>query len=240
MELSLDGLDRAPARPAARDGIADARFGEAIHASCFMPEARASQVARTEDSIAHCHPRIAWHKPELEIVVGNWVFLVVLGILSIVVGVLAILNPFPASLVAVKLAGWAFLIIGGLQIAGGFRATGWGARIWALAIGVLALVAGINLLGEPLAGMVSLTIVLALLFLVSGLVKLIAAWQIKHSSYRLAVLVSGIASLLLGFIILSNFPISAVTSLGILLGVELISNGVSALALGWASKTGTA
>ena len=130
-------------------------------------------------------------KPELEIVVGNWLFLVVLGILSIIAGVLAILNPFPASFVAVKLAGWAFLIIGGLQIIEAFRATGWGGRIWALAIGVVALIAGINLLGEPLAGMVSLTMVLVVLFVVSGIVKLIAAWQIKTSQYRLAVLVSG-------------------------------------------------
>ena len=88
--------------------------------------------------------------------------------------------------------------------------------------------------------MVSLTIVLAILFLVSGIVKLIAGWQIKNAQYRLAVLVSGIASLVLGFIILSNFPVSAITVLGILLGVELISNGVSAVALGWARKTGTA
>ena len=171
---------------------------------------------------------------------GKWVVLVVLGILSIIAGILAIMNPFPASFVAVKLAGWAFLIIGGLQIIEAFRATGWGGRIWALAIGVLALIAGINLLGEPLAGMVSLTLVLAILFVVSGIVKLIAGWQIKNAQYRLAVLVSGIASLVLGFIILSNFPVSAITVLGILLGVELISNGVSAIALGWARKTGTA
>jgi uncharacterized membrane protein HdeD (DUF308 family) len=168
---------------------------------------------------------------------GNWIFPVVLGVLSIIAGFIAILNPFPASLVAVKLAGWAFLIIGALQMIEAFRATGWGGRLWALAIGVVALIAGINLLGEPLAGLFSLTVVLAVLIIVSGLVKLIAAWQIKTSQYRLAVLVSGIVSLLLGFIIISNFPVAAVTSLGILLGVELISNGVSAIALGWARKT---
>jgi len=78
------------------------------------------------------------------IVVGAIVLYVVLGFLSIIAGVLAILNPFPASFVAVKLAGWAFLIIGGLQIIEAFRAMGWGGRIWALAIGVLALIAGIN------------------------------------------------------------------------------------------------
>jgi uncharacterized membrane protein HdeD (DUF308 family) len=171
---------------------------------------------------------------------GNWGVLVVLGILSIIAGILAILNPFPASLAAVTLAGWAFLIIGALQIIEAFRSTGWGGRIWALAIGVLALVTGVNLVGAPFAGMVSLTIVLAILFVVSGIVKLIAGWQIKNSQYRLAILVSGIASLLLGVIIISNFPISAITSLGILLGVELISDGVSAFSLGWARKTGTA
>lgn len=171
---------------------------------------------------------------------GKWLVLVLLGLLSIIAGILAILNPFPASLVAVKLAGWAFLIIGGLQILEAFRATGWGGRIWALFMGLLALVAGINLLGEPLGGMVSLTLVLAILFVVSGIVKLIAGWQINNSQYRLAIIVSGIASFLLGIIILSNFPVSAVTSLGILLGVELISDGVSAVALGWARKTGVA
>ncbi len=54
---------------------------------------------------------------------GKWVFLVLLGIVSIIAGILAILNPFPASFVAVKLAGWAFLIIGGLQIIECFSTT---------------------------------------------------------------------------------------------------------------------
>lgn len=167
---------------------------------------------------------------------GKSFVLFLLGILSIIAGILAILNPFPASLVAVKLAGWAFLILGALEIIEAFRATGWGGRLWALVLGVVAVIAGINLLSEPFAGMISLTILLAILFVVSGIAKIIAAFQVKHSQYRLAILVSGVISLLLGFMIYSNFPVSAVTILGILLGVELISNGVSLFSLGWLRK----
>jgi uncharacterized membrane protein HdeD (DUF308 family) len=63
---------------------------------------------------------------------------------------------------------------------------------------------------------------------------------VQRSDLKAAVIVSGLASLLIGFIIISNFPESAATSLGILLGIELISNGVSALALGWSRTSGGA
>jgi uncharacterized membrane protein HdeD (DUF308 family) len=176
---------------------------------------------------------------ELEMTMGNWIILVVLGLLSIIAGFLAILNPFPASLVAVKLAAWSFLVIGALQIIEVFRATGWGGRLWLLAIGIIAVLAGIDLLGEPLSGMISLTIVLAILFVISGILKILAAFQVKNSKYRLAVQISGLVSILIGFMIFSNFPVSALTSLGILLGVELISDGISAISLGLARKSTT-
>ena len=163
----------------------------------------------------------------------NRTLLVILGVLSLIAGIFALLNPFPASLAAVRLASWAFLIFGALQVIDAFTAQGWGAKFWSLILGVVAFLIGIDLLTEPLAGLIKLTMVLGVLFLVSGAFKFIVGWGIQRSELKAAVIVSGLASLLLGFIILSNFPESAATSLGILLGIELISNGVSAIALGW-------
>lgn len=169
----------------------------------------------------------------------NWILLAFLGVVSIIAGVLALLNPFPASLAAVKLAAWAFLIIGAVQIFfEAFSAKSWGGKLWTLLLGIVAVLIGVDLLGEPLAGLIKLTMVLGIMFIISGLFKFIVGWGVQRTDFKIAVLVSGVASLIIGLIIMSNFPASAATSLGILLGIELISNGVSAVALGLSRRAG--
>ncbi len=98
---------------------------------------------------------------------SNWILLAVLGVVSIIAGVLALLNPFPASLAAVQLAAWAFLIIGAVQIFAAFSAKSWGGKLWTLLLGVVAVLVGVNLLGKPLAGLITLTLVLGVMFIVS-------------------------------------------------------------------------
>jgi uncharacterized membrane protein HdeD (DUF308 family) len=168
----------------------------------------------------------------------NWILLAVLGIASIIAGVLALLNPFPASLAAVKLAAWAFLIIGAVQIFEAFSSKSWGGKLWTLLLGIVAVLIGIDLLGEPLAGLIKLTVVLGIMFVLSGIFKFIVGWRVQRTDFKIAVLISGVASLIIGLIIMSNFPASAATSLGILLGIELISNGISAVALGLSRRAG--
>ena len=171
---------------------------------------------------------------------SNWILLTVLGVVSIIAGVLALLNPFPASLAAVQLAAWAFLIIGAVQIFEAFRAESWGGKLWTLLLGVVAGRVVINLLGRPLAGLITLTLVLGVMFIVSGIFKFIVGWRVHKTEFKIAVLLSGAVSLIIGLIIMSNFPASAATSLGILLGIELISNGISATALGLSRRAGGA
>lgn len=171
---------------------------------------------------------------------SNWVLLTILGAFSIIVGILALLNPFPASLAVLQLTAWSFLILGALQAFEAYRAEEWSGKLWSLLLGIIAIFIGINLLGKPLAGLITLTILLGSMFLVSGIFKFAVGWKIQKQEFKIAILISGAASLIIGLIILSNFPVSAATSLGILLGVELISNGVSAVALGFSRKTGAA
>ncbi len=169
---------------------------------------------------------------------SNWVFLVILGVISVLAGLFALLNPFPASIAVTQFVGIAFLIIGAGEVIEAFRSESWGGKIWALLLGIVALLVGINLLGEPLRGMITLSMFLAAAFIVSGIFKLIVGWQIHFAQLRFAVLLSGLVSLLIGIIIFANFPASAATSLGLLLGIELLSNGVSAIAMGFSRRTG--
>ncbi|RNF35088.1 HdeD family acid-resistance protein [Paracoccus methylarcula] len=159
------------------------------------------------------------------------IFWIVLGGLSIVAGVLALANPLAATLTAERLAGWSFLFIGVLEIFAVFQQKSWRGRIWAILAGLAFAILGVMLLARPLAGILSLTLIVAILFLVAGAVKLAMAFSLERGNGFWLILLSGALSIVLALMIFANFPASAATILGVLLAIELISNGVSMIAL---------
>lgn len=160
-----------------------------------------------------------------------WFLWLLLGILAIIGGIFAIANPFAASLTATQIIGWSLLFYGILQAFAVFSLQGWGRKIWVLVMGILTGIAGFWLLANPLAGTISLTLALAFLLLGTGAAKLFGAFTIRKTEFFWLVLLSGIVSVVLALMILTNFPASAGSILGILLGVELISSGVSTITL---------
>lgn len=159
------------------------------------------------------------------------------GIISLIGGVFALINPFPASLAANFLAGWAFCIIGILAIIAIFQSGGAGYKILMGLFGASALFLGISLIANPLAGLVTLTILVGALILVSGITRIIVAFQMRGTDWFWLMLLSGAISLLLAFLIFSDFPESAATILGIFLGIELIFNGVSMFSMAAISRS---
>ncbi len=158
------------------------------------------------------------------------------GLISIAGGVLALMNPFGATLAATVIAGWMFILIGALQIIGTFTDKDAIGKIWMILLGVLAIWVGISILQHPLAGMISLTMVVAISFLVAGVFKLILAFSLEDRRFFWLILLSGAVSVLLAIMIFSNFPQAAATVLGILLGIELISNGATLLAVSMSAR----
>lgn len=163
---------------------------------------------------------------------GSRVMWIIVGVISFLAGILALANPLAATLTAEMLAGWGFLIVGILQVVFAFRDIGWGARVWAILIGAAFVLTGIALLGNPFAGIISLTMLVAILFLVGGVSKIIISFSLPRGAGFWLMLLSGALSLVLALMIFSNFPQSAAVILGVLLAVELISNGVAMITLG--------
>ena len=156
----------------------------------------------------------------------SWIWMAVLAVISLIGGVLALFNPFAATLAATMMAGWVFALLGLVQIVQAFQVQGWGGFIWALLFGLLSLIVGGSLIFNPLAGMVSLTLLVAVLFIATGVVKTMYSFSLRPVTGWGWVLFSGLVSLALGIMIMADLPASAASILGILLGVELISNGV--------------
>lgn len=163
--------------------------------------------------------------------------LMIAGAVLIVGGVAALLNPLAATFTAEQIAGWFFLLAGGLQVFAGIRqrnAPGWWA---AVLLGILGVVVGLSLLLQPFAGIISLTLLVAVFFLMSGGAKIALSFTLrKHPSFWL-MLLSGAVSVLLGGMIIAGFPASATIVLGTLLAVDLLTSGVALVALGLALRT---
>lgn len=151
----------------------------------------------------------------------------VVGIISILGGIFALFNPLSATFAAEQLAGWFFLFVGILQFFILFHARSTSGKILAAVGGVIGLLLGFELLKNPFQGILTLTMVVAILFMVTGIIRTVVAVFLRGTSVFIPLLISGIISIALALMIFSGYPQSATFILGVLLAIELISNGVS-------------
>lgn len=166
----------------------------------------------------------------------HWLLWILLGAASILGGVIALLNPFAASVAAQTIVAWFFLIIGVIQGISIFRVTRMRERLLAILLTIIYLWLGITFLANPLEGLISLTLVAAILFLVSGIAKVVYAFSVTDSRYKMMMLISGAISVVLAIMIFAQFPSSAAVVLGVLLSVELLSTGVAMVTFGLVLK----
>jgi uncharacterized membrane protein HdeD (DUF308 family) len=154
------------------------------------------------------------------------------GVLMIAAGTLALIYPVIASVAIVKLLGWVLIISGALQAIGLI-----GARhvphYWLSLISVvLAIVIGLLLLRQPESGLMIMTVLLIVYFMVEGISKTIFALTIRPFPNWGWVLASGIVGILLAVYLWANMPVSSGV-LGVLLGILLISEGAALAYLAW-------
>jgi uncharacterized membrane protein HdeD (DUF308 family) len=172
----------------------------------------------------------------------HWVLFMVEGIVLVVLGMLAIIIPQLASLAVTILIGWLFLISGVVGLVTTFWVKGAPGFWWSLVSAVIAIGAGVVLLGWPISGTVSLTLVLIVFFIVEGVASIM--YGIEHrreaSSRSGWMIVSGVIDLILAAIIFSGLPGTAFWALGLLVGINMVFGGTSliAMALGARAQPG--
>lgn len=166
----------------------------------------------------------------------SWMWWVLAGLLSLFGGIYAFLNPVAASLTVTLFAAIIFLVLGVIEIVTAIQMRAHGGFLWKLALGILTALTGFVLFRNPLAGTVALTILVGAMFFGMGVAKVLLGLRIRPRQGWGWVVLSGALSLLLALLIFGDFPRSAVTILGILLAVELLSTGFSFLFCGLALR----
>lgn len=159
----------------------------------------------------------------------------ILGILLIILGVVAIAFPFLTTIAAKTILGWLFLIGGIVQIGHAFSTQQWNQFFLNLLIGALYVIAGGWLAFFPLAGILTLTVLLAVMFIVQGALESGIGFRMRPQEGWGWMLISGIIAIVVGLLIVAELPSSAVWAIGLLVGINMISSGCAYLLLALAA-----
>lgn len=162
--------------------------------------------------------------------------LTILGIALLVLGAIALFAPLFAGNAVVITIGIVLLVAGIGQFMQGVRAESWREKMLPLILGVVTGLCGIFVIGHPLLGLGFLTLLLVAYFVVEGVWKIIASFSYRPAPAWIWMLVSGVLSLLLGLLIWNQWPVSGMWAVGVLVGVDLISTGLSMVMLGSALR----
>jgi uncharacterized membrane protein HdeD (DUF308 family) len=165
---------------------------------------------------------------------GGWSML--WGILMFVCGILAISLPLASSIGIVIVLAWLILFAGICHLIFAFQSHSVGGFLWQVLLAVVHGIAGIYMLMNPLLGVLSLTLVLAVFLLFEGILEIALYFGIRRVRHAGWVLFDGIITLILGIFIWAQWPSSSVWVIGTLVGISLIFSGISRLMLSLAVR----
>ncbi len=158
------------------------------------------------------------------------------GALLMLLGILAIASPLVTGVAVAILVGTVLLAEGVSKIVYAFKAPSWGTGLWGLLGGALAFVCGLLVLGHPLFGLGFLTLLLAIFFLADGIAMIALAFQLRPIHSWGWTLFSGILTMLLGFAIYLQWPVSGNWAIGLMVGVNILLAGWTLLMLGSSAR----
>jgi uncharacterized membrane protein HdeD (DUF308 family) len=155
------------------------------------------------------------------------------GILMVIIGVLALISPWMASVAIVRLLGW-FLIISGILQGIGLIGARQVPYFWLeLISAALAIVIGLLLLRHTDAGLLFFSVLLIVYFMIEGIVKVIFSLTIRPFANWGWILASGLVGIALAVYLWGNLSTVSEWMLGFLLGILLVVEGAALASLAW-------
>jgi uncharacterized membrane protein HdeD (DUF308 family) len=176
--------------------------------------------------------------PELKTALAkSWKLLLTAGIISAVLGAIAIIIPPLASVTITLLVGIVLLIGAVAYVAEAISRGTTGHRIWSFIVAILYVIAGVWLIVNPVSGTITLTWVLAIFFLVIGLFRILAGIQARGKVPNAGwTIVNGVLAVVIAALVIGNLPSSAAWAIGLLVGIQLLFDGIMMITAGMAAK----
>lgn len=164
-------------------------------------------------------------------------WLIGLGVLMMVLGIAAIVEPFIVTIAVARVLSWTFLLAGIVRMVHAFRSRQQRGFWLRLIVAVLYVIAGVALLSNIFGAKLTLTLVFGWVILAQGIVEIIAAFKVRPDPNWSWMLTSGIIALIFGILILYRWPYNALWLLGFFMGVSFLFTGVWMIMLPWAIRS---
>ncbi len=154
----------------------------------------------------------------------------------IIAGVLAISLPLATSTGLIIILSWLLIIAGIGHLIAAFRFKGVGNVVWELVNAAVAICVGFYMRFHPVMGLATLTLALAIYFLVSGCSEFVLYFQNRSLPNAGWILTHAVLNVILFLLILIHWPANSLWLIGVFVGIDLIVGGISRLASGVASR----
>jgi uncharacterized membrane protein HdeD (DUF308 family) len=165
----------------------------------------------------------------------NWGWFLAEGIALTALGFIAISFSLSATIMSVAFLGWLFLFAGIVQSIRAFSTKRWSGSFVKILAAVLYVVAGILIIQSPTTTALMLTFLIAPLFIVCGIVKMISTITTRSPQWGWGAL-SGAMGVVLGILIWNQWPSSGTWVIGTLVGIEMLFSGISVVTFALALK----
>jgi uncharacterized membrane protein HdeD (DUF308 family) len=165
---------------------------------------------------------------------SGWI--VALGVVYVIAGLIALGSVMFATVVTVFVVGIMMLIAGVAEVFNAFQIKSWGKFLVWLLLGLLYIVAGFVTFENPLLAAAVLTLFLGFSLIFSGVMRIFLGFSMKVGTPWMWVVLSGIITLLLGLVIVVHWPVSGLYILGLFLGIDLIIVGIGWIGVGFGLK----
>lgn len=159
------------------------------------------------------------------------------GAVLCVLGIFAVMAPLFSGVAVTVLVGMLLMMGGVAEILFCLKADSFGKGLVVFLFGGLGVVAGAIMLMTPVQSLGVLTMVLAAFFVSGGIMDIIFALKVRPEEGWGWTLFSGVVSLVLGALIIAQWPLSGAWAIGVLVGIRVLIHGWMLMALG---RTGQA
>lgn len=172
--------------------------------------------------------------PEVKKATG---WLIALSIVMMLTGILAIAMPGISSVTFTLILGWLLLFNGIVRLVKAFQSKPIRGFWLSLIVGILYVIAGLIVVFNPVEAVLTLTWLFGFMLLFEGIVTIISAFVNKTgSSLSWLLALDGVITLVLGILVLGQWPESAIWLIGLYIGISILMSGLSLLVVAWSTR----